>query len=168
MVEDSKHIKKWRKAVLTAAQLAMSVEWTPIGVPVVLECCFRFSRPDSHRKKDGSLRLGKPLAKVSKPDLSKLIRAVEDSLTDAGAWTDDSIAVGYGNTIKRYCDQGEPEGVELAISVCDHRGKFLIDSDRIEAHRRQSSQLRGTSPIDGRTDRDQEHGSCLDLFRGQR
>ena len=92
--ETSKGHKQWRALVTQHAAMVLhnSGRLHFVG-PVVLIVDFFFLRPVSHRKKDGSLRKGKPRSKVSSPDLSKLVRCVEDALTDAGVWEDDSRVV---------------------------------------------------------------------------
>lgn len=65
-----------------------------------------------------ALRDDAPVYVTCAPDTSKLIRAVEDSLTDAGVWTDDSRVVGYAGfpvTCKRYANPGEGPGVWLRV-----------------------------------------------------
>jgi hypothetical protein len=49
------------------------------------------------------------------PDLSKLVRAVEDALTDAGVWRDDALVVRYHELEKRYAAVGEGPGVLISI-----------------------------------------------------
>ena len=50
----------------------------------------------------------------TKPDLSKLVRAVEDSISDAGIWVDDGRVVVSSET-KRYCRKGQEPGVEVEL-----------------------------------------------------
>lgn len=57
-----------------------------------LRCAFFFQRPKSHIIKNG-LAKNAPEHLVSRPDLDKLVRAVGDALTDAGAFIDDSRIV---------------------------------------------------------------------------
>jgi len=86
--ETTKGHAAWRMAVkLAAVEATNAVDFSGA---VVLILTFRFHRPPSHLKKNGELRKGYSHAKVTKPDLSKCLRAVEDSLTDAGIWRDDS------------------------------------------------------------------------------
>ncbi len=61
----------------------------PIEGPVALTTIFCFVRPKSHFLKSGKLTKSAPAGKISKPDDSKLVRAIEDSITDAGLWGDD-------------------------------------------------------------------------------
>jgi len=87
-----------------------------IDGPVVLGVKFRFPRPESHVLKSGKLAKGAPLAKISSPDLSKLVRCVEDSLTDAKAWTDDSYVTRLVAS-KMYAKPGEAIGVEVELAA---------------------------------------------------
>ncbi len=102
--EDSDHLKAWRAAVQAAAMNAK-----PPGTiegPCVLDARFYFKRPAGQYRKDGKLRSATPRFKTSSPDLSKLIRAVEDSLTDARVWTDDRLVVGYAQSGKHWVNIG--------------------------------------------------------------
>jgi crossover junction endodeoxyribonuclease RusA len=82
MVESSKLVKPWREAVKYAAlQVTMFVK---IEGPVCLDVAFTMARPKSAKK--GAVP-------STRPDLSKLVRATEDALTDVGAWEDDARVV---------------------------------------------------------------------------
>ena len=99
MIESSKRLKPWRAKVTDAAAEAFEGRET-IDAPVILTAIFSFPRPASHFGTGRNSGVLKPTA-PSYPsgrvgDLSKLIRAVEDSLTDAGVWRDDSRVVLYG------------------------------------------------------------------------
>ena len=115
--ETTKGHAAWRNAVGLMARTALRGR-APITGPVRLSAEFRFARPPSHLKKSGGLKKGKPRAKVSAPDLSKLVRCIEDALTDAGVWEDDSRVVAYGSVTKRYCFPGE-EGVTIWVEPID-------------------------------------------------
>jgi len=112
MLQESsaKGLKPYRAAIVTAARDACDVLDEklgeplptmpfPEGVPVRLHVRFAFDRPKSHygtgKQTRFLLRDGAPPrpVKTSTGDLSKLIRAVEDALTDAGVWADDSQVV---------------------------------------------------------------------------
>lgn len=99
----------WRRAVTEAALTAVKTV-RPVGKlegPVELTVLFTFTRPLSHYGTGRNSRLLKPGA-PSRPcgraqgDLSHLIRAVEDSLTDAGIWGDDSQVAEYGPLTGKY------------------------------------------------------------------
>jgi Holliday junction resolvase RusA-like endonuclease len=78
MVEASKYLPEWREAVKLAAKLAMhdQLDYSAFTRPVRLEVSFFIE-----------------LYPGSKPDLDHLIRAVGDSLTQAGVLADDSLIV---------------------------------------------------------------------------
>jgi Holliday junction resolvase RusA-like endonuclease len=82
-VNSSKH-KRWRNAVVFAALNLITDDWKPIDEPVELSVIFYLPRPKTVQ--------GRLLPSVM-PDLDKLIRAVADSLTDAGIYADDSRIV---------------------------------------------------------------------------
>ena len=87
LIEMSKKLKPWRKQVHEAARQTTSLEgWVPFDGPILLNIDFWLPRPVSHPK----TRMTYP---VGPPDLSKLIRAAEDSLTTSGVWVDDSRVV---------------------------------------------------------------------------
>ena len=103
-VETSKKLPAWRKAVKEAAVAAKGNKETLTG-PIYLEVMFFLPRPKT---------VGRSLPTVA-PDLSQLVRAVEDSLTDAGIWTDDSYVVECLSA-KFYADDREP-GCTLKVTV---------------------------------------------------
>lgn len=81
IVHDNKEkLAPWRERVTAAAKVAMRFR-EPFDGPVELRIMFGLPRPKSAARR---------LAPHTKPDLSKLLRAVEDSFTDAGVWKDDS------------------------------------------------------------------------------
>lgn len=86
MVEASKYLPEWRDAVMLAAMVAMleAEEIRPFTDPVKLVVTFFIERPakPKHERYPGS-----------KPDLDHLVRAVGDSLTQAGVLQDDSLIV---------------------------------------------------------------------------
>jgi Holliday junction resolvase RusA-like endonuclease len=69
--------------------------------PLGASFSFTFPIPESHMRRNGHRRSWAPSEKTSKPDLSKLVRAVEDSLTDAEIWEDDSQLIRI-ETTKQY------------------------------------------------------------------
>jgi Holliday junction resolvase RusA-like endonuclease len=96
-VNSSKH-KRWRNAVVFAALDLISEDWKPIDAPVELSVIFYMPRPKTVQDR--------ALPSVM-PDLDKLIRAVADSLTDAGIYADDSRIVRI-NAAKVYADDRGP------------------------------------------------------------
>lgn len=110
MVESSKALKPWREAVKTAAREAAERQGflqIPRSTPVYMDVTFIFPRPASHYgtgRNAGVLKPNAPRWKTTAPDLSKLVRATEDAITDAGLWADDALVV-MGRTYKIYGDQ---------------------------------------------------------------
>lgn len=99
-------LRPWRRAVaLIARTHARRVEGCPWDDPVLLLLTFYMPRPKT---------AGKRLLPHVKPDLSKLIRAVEDSLTEGGVWTDDSRVVAVTAT-KRYACELKPVGAQIEV-----------------------------------------------------
>ena len=92
MIESSAAVKPWREAVKWAALEALeprelSVEAHCNGGfvgPVRVRMVFTLRRPAAAKKREYP---------HTKPDLSKLVRATEDALTDAGVWEDDARVV---------------------------------------------------------------------------
>lgn len=81
-VNSAKH-KRWRNAVVFAALDLIGEDWEPIDDPVELSVIFYLPKPKTATRELPSVM----------PDLDKLIRAVGDSLTDAGIIRDDSRIV---------------------------------------------------------------------------
>ena len=105
----------WRARVqYAAAQVRFRMREPALG-PMILSAQFSIERPDGHWSSRGWLRKGKPIAHISKPDLSKLVRAVEDSISDAGIWRDDCQVVGYYGVTKRWAPVSEEAGVQIKI-----------------------------------------------------
>ena len=96
-VNSTKH-KKWRNAVVFAALDLIFEDWKPIDTPVELSVVFYLPRPKIVRDREFPAVM---------PDLDKLVRAVADSLTDAGIYSDDSRIVRLTAT-KVYADHRGP------------------------------------------------------------
>jgi crossover junction endodeoxyribonuclease RusA len=99
-VNSSKH-KKWRNAVVFAALDLIGEDWTPIDEPVQLTVIFYLPRPKSVLTRNFPAVM---------PDLDKLVRAVGDSLTDAGIIRDDSRIITI-TARKLYADDRGPGAV---------------------------------------------------------
>lgn len=113
MIESSKYLKAWRNTVTLYAIAHRPIE--PISGAVDLALTFHMPRPASHYgtgRNATRLRASAPDHHTSKPDASKLLRAVEDALTDAHIWVDDSQVTSCG-VVKQYAT-GEP-GVSIVI-----------------------------------------------------
>lgn len=100
---DNKKLKPWRQEVTRAAIDAVTEaggEIIPRGTPVLLRLDFYLLRPPSLPK-----RVTRP---TSRPDVSKLLRSVEDSLT--GVVYEDDSQITVVRVTKQY---GTPERVEI-------------------------------------------------------
>lgn len=118
VVEMSAGLKPWRESVKYAAlDAAQANGSSTLQGPLSLTIDFFFKRPASHYgtgRNSQVLKQTAPDCKSSAPDLSKLIRATEDALTDAGAWADDRLVVEV-SARKRYCPPGRLPGAEVWI-----------------------------------------------------
>jgi Holliday junction resolvase RusA-like endonuclease len=68
----------WRQVLASAALAARPDGWD-LSRPVGLSLTFRFPRPAGHYRTNGTLKPAAPSAKLTKPDLDKLIRACGDA-----------------------------------------------------------------------------------------
>ena len=102
-----KTLNPWRAAVTLQARRQYQRP-APLDVPLSVGMTFLMARPKSVRR---------PYPCVT-PDLSKLVRAVEDALTDAKVWRDDALVVRYHELAKLYLDPGmaiDRPGVLISI-----------------------------------------------------
>lgn len=107
MIEASRFVGPWRQAVTSAAlEIVMAERWQKQSGPVEAEFVFHIARPASVKESD------RPLP-VKPPDLDKLVRAVCDSLTDAGVWEDDGQVVKLVAS-KVYVPPGE-DGCDITV-----------------------------------------------------
>lgn len=81
-------LRSWRLDAAAAIQAAMDGR-APLDGPISVRVFFYFARPDSHYGKRGLLPSA-PEYHTVRPDLDKLVRAILDALTEAGAIRDDS------------------------------------------------------------------------------
>lgn len=105
MYESAKGLYAWRKHVSDVAKKQYDGE--PLDGPMLLRCTFIMYRPVATPKRKTT-----PPA-VKKPDCSKLVRAVEDSLTKV-IWVDDSQVTRI-EADKRIAEIGEPMGVYISV-----------------------------------------------------
>ena len=85
--------------------------------PVTLKLIFLQTRPKGHYRTGqyaSELKDSAPAYPISKPDLTKLTRAVEDALTKI-VWGDDAQVVRQ-ETSKVYCGPKEKPGVMITIN----------------------------------------------------
>lgn len=98
----------YRAALREAARQA---GLTPLDQPLILSAQFYLPRPKrllSRRAPDG------PIWHTGRPDLSNLIKGLEDALNGT-AWMDDSVIVGYGAMGKWYVEKGGQPRTEIQI-----------------------------------------------------
>jgi Holliday junction resolvase RusA-like endonuclease len=85
LVEAAKGHKSWRATVKTACELAgLGSHQLPLDGALALQVTFVFAKPPNTKFTDYP---------AGKPDLSKLIRSVEDSITNGKGWVDDARVV---------------------------------------------------------------------------
>ena len=109
MVESSKALAPWRDSVhFHAAQAARLAGWQCATTALSAGMVFYFPRPASVSVKR------RPFPSV-KPDLSKIVRAVEDALTTAGVIQDDALIVRYHDLEMLYAELGQPAGVSIEL-----------------------------------------------------
>lgn len=99
MIEMSKQLKPWRQEVSQTA-IALQVPMIAPHVPVELTANFYFKKPKSAKRQ----------AMTTRPDSSKLLRAIEDALT--GIVFHDDAQIVETHIRKHY---GGPERVEIMI-----------------------------------------------------
>jgi Holliday junction resolvase RusA-like endonuclease len=99
-------LRPWRAAVEDAASAAM-VGQPMLKGPVGLSVEFYFPIVASDRER---------FWKHTAPDLSKLVRAVEDAITNAGVWEDDARVVEYGTINKTH---HETPGAQISVWQVD-------------------------------------------------
>lgn len=122
LVESSKRVPKWRKAIRDEARRAL--EALPLEGqaratgPVVVDLHFRLPRPKGHYgtgRNAAVLRPSSPAWPASKPDLDKLVRAVLDALTGL-LWVDDAQVVTLA-VAKCYASPTVPAGVHVRVGA---------------------------------------------------
>jgi len=103
VVHDNPRTVQWMHAVRLAAAEAMEHGGQqPSHAPIMLDIEFQHQRPKAHYRANGLLKEAAPHWKVSRPDLSKLVRAVEDALKGI-VWRDDSQVAAI-RALKTYGD----------------------------------------------------------------
>ena len=112
MIEVSKRVRPWRKAV---GKEAMKETETPIEGACHVGLIFRFNRPKSHYRSNGQLKQTSPkYLIVKKNDLDKLVRSTLDALSGI-AFKDDCQVTNLSAT-KRYCNEDEVVGADILIN----------------------------------------------------
>jgi len=90
----------WMAMVQEAARGALPPNWVVHSGPVKLFVVFHRSRPKAHYTTKGTVKPSAPAHPTVKPDLTKLLRAIEDALTGI-VWRDDSQII-YQAASKEY------------------------------------------------------------------
>lgn len=107
LTSDNAKLKPWRQQVSATVWAEMTnkkLRCLDRSVAVRLSVIFYFAKPKSTKKS--------VIEKTTKPDLSKLIRAVEDGLIGI-VYQDDSQIVEYGRCSKQF---GIPERTEVSVA----------------------------------------------------
>src|SRR5208282_4028440 len=107
-----KNNKQWRHSVACMASVAMNGKPLIEG-PIKLDIDFMILRPKGHYGKKGLLASA-PRWPITRPDRSKIGRAVEDAMTSI-VWRDDAQVV-CGDVRKIYADHGESAGAKITIT----------------------------------------------------
>jgi len=111
---------RYENLVCLAAEAARPDGWVEIAGPVVLQIVAVFPRPKKllERYKDGRLRNGASEGRMphySLPDLSNVVKAVEDGMNHASIWQDDA-RIHQIDASKWYAAIGELPRVEVRVS----------------------------------------------------
>lgn len=116
LLDDNRNLEAWRALVAFKARQAWGGA-APVAVPVSVWATFYLPRPKSHYRTGrfaDLLRADAPEWPAVKPDGDKLLRAVFDSLTTAGVWKDDALAVVWSGA-KHYAGPFRAPGVSIQI-----------------------------------------------------
>jgi len=114
--DDAKRSRPWKDSVAAAAHECLDGA-PPLEGALYLEVDFFFQRPAAHFGSGRNSQIVKPSAPrfpSVRPDVTKLLRAVEDALTGL-AWRDDAQVV-VQQARKKY---GTPERAEVLILSVD-------------------------------------------------
>ena len=114
MVDAGKGNAEWKAIVGLTARQAMGNR-SPMDGPLVLVVEFIRARPKAHFTSKGEIRSTAlmMLQPTTKPDATKLLRALEDGCTPI-VWHDDAQVVVQIVT-KRYANQGEAPGARVNV-----------------------------------------------------
>lgn len=103
LTSDNTKLKPWRNSVTALAVAAMRGH-DRFENAVAVKYVFTMPRPKSVKRAEPTV----------KPDLDKLVRAINDALTQAGVWRDDSQVV-ESREEKRYETAGLAPGVDIEV-----------------------------------------------------
>jgi crossover junction endodeoxyribonuclease RusA len=116
IIDANKKVGPWRDSVAAAAILAMQEPAVPLMLgPLGVSFTFYVRRPQAHYRTgahSGELKPSAPQRPVTRPDVTKLVRAVEDACTSI-VWRDDS------QIVTQVCRKfyGEPERCEVIVQA---------------------------------------------------
>ena len=116
VVPDNKKTGPWRQEVAGVAEAARAAapgSW-PTSEPVELRVRFALPRPTGHSGKRG-LKASAPRYPAKKPDLSKLVRALEDALS--GIVYDDDARIVRHRVEKVYAEAGQAPCAFVEVEV---------------------------------------------------
>jgi Holliday junction resolvase RusA-like endonuclease len=113
--------KAWRSDLIGFATHAMIGKEPLVFGPIALEVTFVLPRPKNHYGRKG-LKESAPHWHIIRPDISKLLRAVEDALTGT-VWKDDAQIV-YQSVSKHY---GPKPGAGIRIYQLTDDCACLLD-----------------------------------------
>lgn len=113
VISDNPQAKGWQLKV-TAALAAHRRSMSALDGPVQLRVVFHLPRPKKHYRRNGDLRADAPRQHITKPDGDKLLRAVQDAVTDSGLIFDDG-RIAIGSYEKVYADEVERVGVDVEL-----------------------------------------------------
>lgn len=113
IVDDAKRNAPWRASVALEGSIAMDGR-EPLEGPLSLDVEFVMPRRKAHFRANGGVKITAPTHHASKPDRTKLLRALEDALTKI-VWRDDTQVVD-GRTTKRY---GDRPGAHVKVRTID-------------------------------------------------
>ncbi len=123
MKDSDEQAKPYMERVAMLARRHWGRDPIPADVPVALQVCFYFARPEGHYgtgANAGQLRGAAPQFMVQKPDVSKTIRCLEDALTGV-VYADDKQICDYLPPFgKRYSKDGR-EYTELRVFIPSDR-----------------------------------------------
>lgn len=117
VTDDAKGSRPWKDSVIVAARDALNGA-KPLTGPLQLDVAFYVSRPAGHYGTGRNRHLVKassPRYPAVRPDATKLLRAVEDAMTEAGVWRDDAQVV--AQTVVKY--YGSPDRAEIEVLPVD-------------------------------------------------
>ena len=114
VVETATRAQPWRIDVQAAARERWGGN-PPATGPLSFEVAFLLPRPKAHYDKAGDVRLKAPRYPLARPDVTKLVRALEDALTGI-CWSDDCQIV-QQRARKCYVLPGQEMGAMVTIET---------------------------------------------------